>query len=524
MKTKLIKQCMAFFMAFMLCMALLPATSLAAGEPETGPGESTVEALPDPDPQAPGTAADPQPSPPGPAEQEPGPDPQEPAPSGSPQDAAGFTVIFRGMDDVLLDEQVVARGNAAQPPLAPAIEGKTFTGWDTDFSAVTADMTVRAIYEVNVYQIVFVLADGEKTVKAEHGATLAEEDIPLVENLLGWTEAEGEEYTPEELRLLAIVADMRLTPMVAALAGEAEEPDEDEAEMSLMGVNALASAFYTVYYDLDGGTGTLPVDYKAYLAGDQATALPTDAEKDGDVFAGWVIQGGDGTVYEPGQKITITDYSVTLVATYDKSGKELFFMEYMVDIPGVGTVTKIWYSDKNGWIPSAPADLFIEYGIMVDAWKGQGGMNKNPVAPGADIYLNNQGMNVTAVSFHYVYSITFQAGANGSFAETSQSMVMYYPIAGGTPWGSAVAMVPTPVPASGYYFSHWQQVTPAGGNLGLAPAWASLYPSINATYVFQAVFTATPPNVSVTFNVEMKIARLIQRAPRHNHRNALNVA
>ncbi len=518
MKMRFAKRWMAFLLAAVLCVGFSSVTPLAAGEPESGPVEGVSEALPETEPQEPPPEAEEQE--PGSASQE---DPAgaEPDPTQSP-DPAMFTVLFLGDDGALLSEQSVPQGGAAQAPEAPGAEGKTFIGWDADFSQVQSDLTVHAIYEANRYQIIFVLANGEKTVVAEHGTTIADADIPTVENLLGWTEAGGREYMPDELKALAIVSDLRLTPVVADPSEEpaeesAEEPTEDpvedpakkpvaepaKADEEVVLPQDDGTMFYTVYYNLDGGTGTLPVDYKAYQTGNQATALPTDAEKDGDVFAGWIIQGGNGTVYEPGQKVPITNSNITLVATYEQKGAEVFFMEYIVDIPGVGEVSKIWYSDKNGWLPSAPDDLFIEYGILIDLWKGQGGMNKDPVAPGNPIYLNNMGMPVHAVSFHYVYTITFQAGANGGFAETSQNMVMYYPVAGGTPWASAVAMVPTPVPAAGYYFDHWERVTPAPtANLGMSPAWAGLYPVINATYVFRAVFTSVPPSVSVTFQVD----------------------
>ena len=40
-------------------------------------------------------------------------------------------------------------GAAATAPEAPAVDGKWFAGWDVDFSAVTGDITVTAIYKDN---------------------------------------------------------------------------------------------------------------------------------------------------------------------------------------------------------------------------------------------------------------------------------------------------------------------------------------------------------------------------------------
>ena len=45
-----------------------------------------------------------------------------------------------------MSSQTIEYGKSADPPKAPAIKGKRFTGWDKDFSKVTAHMTVQAVY------------------------------------------------------------------------------------------------------------------------------------------------------------------------------------------------------------------------------------------------------------------------------------------------------------------------------------------------------------------------------------------
>ncbi len=54
-------------------------------------------------------------------------------------------------DGAELLTESVAEGNAATAPANPAREGFTFTGWDTDFSNVTSNLTVRARYRVDNY-------------------------------------------------------------------------------------------------------------------------------------------------------------------------------------------------------------------------------------------------------------------------------------------------------------------------------------------------------------------------------------
>ena len=57
-----------------------------------------------------------------------------------------YTVTFVDDDDNVLKTQDVEEGSAATAPEAPEIEGYEFSGWDTSFSAVTSDITVKALY------------------------------------------------------------------------------------------------------------------------------------------------------------------------------------------------------------------------------------------------------------------------------------------------------------------------------------------------------------------------------------------
>lgn len=56
------------------------------------------------------------------------------------------TVDFTDINGTVLSSQTVEYGKSADPPKAPTIKGKRFTGWDKDFSKVTAHMTVQAVY------------------------------------------------------------------------------------------------------------------------------------------------------------------------------------------------------------------------------------------------------------------------------------------------------------------------------------------------------------------------------------------
>ena len=91
----------------------------------------------------------------------------------------------------MLNTQEVEYGKAA---IAPTSFGKentkehtyTFSGWDTDFSRVTSDLTVTAVYsaEVNKYKVTFVDDDGTvlNTQEVEYGKAAVAPKDPSKEN------------------------------------------------------------------------------------------------------------------------------------------------------------------------------------------------------------------------------------------------------------------------------------------------------------------------------------------------------
>jgi len=58
-----------------------------------------------------------------------------------------YTVTFIDHDSTELSLQTVEHGNAATAPILSTREGYTFVCWDTDFSAVTGNLTIMAVYE-----------------------------------------------------------------------------------------------------------------------------------------------------------------------------------------------------------------------------------------------------------------------------------------------------------------------------------------------------------------------------------------
>ena len=92
--------------------------------------------------------------------------------------ARAYTVTFLDKYGEQIGEaQTVEHGKSATAPTAPEVTGYTFTNWDKDFTAVTSDLTVQAVYTVNEYTLtVYILAkDGEAVeLTVPYGANLLE--------------------------------------------------------------------------------------------------------------------------------------------------------------------------------------------------------------------------------------------------------------------------------------------------------------------------------------------------------------
>jgi len=58
-----------------------------------------------------------------------------------------YTVTFVDWDGKILNTQIIEHGKAATAPASPKRVRYIFTGWDKDFSNITEDMTVTALYE-----------------------------------------------------------------------------------------------------------------------------------------------------------------------------------------------------------------------------------------------------------------------------------------------------------------------------------------------------------------------------------------
>ena len=65
-----------------------------------------------------------------------------------------YTVTFMDGKTVLKTEKV-QHGSAATAPEVPEKDGKTFSKWDKDFKNITSDLTINAVYDVDTFTVTF---------------------------------------------------------------------------------------------------------------------------------------------------------------------------------------------------------------------------------------------------------------------------------------------------------------------------------------------------------------------------------
>ena len=115
-----------------------------------------------------------------------------------------YTVTFKDWDGTVLKTQEVQHGGDAEAPADPTRVGYTFTGWDKEFTNITADLVVTAQYEINTYTVTFKDWDGTvlKTQQVQHGG---DAEAPADPTRTGYT------FTGWDKEFTNITADLVVT-------------------------------------------------------------------------------------------------------------------------------------------------------------------------------------------------------------------------------------------------------------------------------------------------------------------------
>ena len=101
-------------------------------------------------------------------------------------------------------------------PFAPEVEHYTCTGWDKDFSYITSDLVVKAVYEPNKYSVSFYGMGGVwiLSLQVEYGGNATAPAAPYVDgyNFVGWLSSEGGDLmSSEEVNAAIVTNDISYT-------------------------------------------------------------------------------------------------------------------------------------------------------------------------------------------------------------------------------------------------------------------------------------------------------------------------
>ncbi|MGX8852573.1 InlB B-repeat-containing protein [Amedibacillus sp. YH-ame10] len=182
-----------------------------------------------------------------------------------------FNVTFTDGFGTELKEETVYVGKDATAPANPTKEGYTFKNWDKDFTNVTENLTVNAVFEANTYTVKFDGNGQDSGTIADQGFVYDQEQ-KLTKNAFvrenytftGWT-YRGTTYTDEEEVMNLIATDGGEVTLVAQWTENTK---------------------YTVTFV--NGLGTV-LDTQSVYVGKDATA-PTDPERVGYTFLGWDLE------------------------------------------------------------------------------------------------------------------------------------------------------------------------------------------------------------------------------------------
>lgn len=117
-----------------------------------------------------------------------------------------YQVKFLGLNDEVIKVVNVSENEELIYPEAPNVRGYTFTSWDQELTKVSQNTIIKALYEIQQYEVIFFDYNGniiEKKI-VDYGQTVSPPEAPIIENyeFIGWDQD-----------LSKITKDLDVTPM-----------------------------------------------------------------------------------------------------------------------------------------------------------------------------------------------------------------------------------------------------------------------------------------------------------------------
>ena len=223
-----------------------------------------------------------------------------------------YTVTFKDWDGTVLKTQEVQYGGDAEAPADPTRTGYTFTGWDKAFTNITADLVVAAQYEINTYPVTFKDWNGTvlKTQEVQHGG---DAEAPADPTRTGYTFTGWDKEFTNITADLVVTAQYEINTYTVTFkdwdgtvlktqevqyGGDAEAPaDPTRVGYTFIGwdkefTNITADLVVTAQYSINTYTvtfkdwdGTVLKTQEVQRGGD--AEAPADPTRVGYTFTGW---------------------------------------------------------------------------------------------------------------------------------------------------------------------------------------------------------------------------------------------
>ncbi len=226
-----------------------------------------------------------------------------------------YTVTFVDHDGAVLKTETVEHGAEATAPENPTREHYVFTGWDTTFSDVTTNVTIRATYKPAEYTVKFLGWDGSvlKTETVTYTADATAPEVP---------EREGYDFSHWSVDYTNVSSDMEVTAVYTPKEYTVTFVDSDDSvidtqtvkygEAAIVPANPVKEGYTFVGWDNTGyGRVTQDMTIKAmYVEGTGVTYTVTAR-----------ALGNSGSVTPVGETTALENSSLTITFTPSELSK-----------------------------------------------------------------------------------------------------------------------------------------------------------------------------------------------------------
>ncbi len=378
-----------------------------------------------------------------------------------------FNVVFKNYDGTVLSEQTVENGKSAVAPQNPTREGDaqysyTFKEWDTEYTNITADTVITAVYTqtVNKFTVTFKDYDGTELSQqtVEYGTDAVAPEVPA---------REGYKFTGWDKDFSCITGDLVVTAKYSKIVVP--------ATTGKLKVDITGGTGFTI--SVNGGAarpqGTMYSNTKMSI-GATVTLVANDVA--GVEFLGWVNDAGVTLSAEKAYTFLTTgnDYAKAMYKTpVDGVNVVMFKNDKAAGNKGHIIDMQYYAAEDEVIFPDAPSQAGYDFA----GWSMTAEDIKAKLTAGEDVTV----LAVWTLAKVYV-DVAVNGGIIDTEAQENGKYLAYY----------AVTAVADAAPA-GMKFAYW---TDAEGNILSYKSTYKFYPA--ASVELTAVYVAEDEAVELT--------------------------